>query len=135
MTLPLRAFQHDLDWPAPGRVMARFGRRTAPSATSSLNGIEIGATEGAPVRAVHEGAVAYAEPFTGYGNLVIIDHGAQTFSLYGYLASLEVARGARIERGELLGAAGQTPTGSPALYFELRIDGKAVDPVEWLKQR
>jgi septal ring factor EnvC (AmiA/AmiB activator) len=135
VTLPLRAFQHDLDWPAPGRVTARFGRRTGLSPTSSLNGIEIGASEGTPVRAVHEGTIAYAEPFTGYGNLVIVDHGAQTYSLYGYLASLEIARGARIERGELLGSAGQTPTGAPALYFELRIDGKAVDPVEWLKRR
>jgi septal ring factor EnvC (AmiA/AmiB activator) len=135
VTLPLRAFQHDLDWPALGRVTARFGRRTGLTPTSSLNGIEIGATEGAPVRAVHEGTIAYAEPFTGYGNLVIIDHGAQAYSLYGYLASLEIARGARIERGELLGSTGQTPTGAPALYFELRIDGKAVDPVEWLKRR
>ncbi|HEY7440800.1 MAG TPA: peptidoglycan DD-metalloendopeptidase family protein [Vicinamibacterales bacterium] len=135
VTLPLRAFQHDLDWPALGRVTARFGRRTGLSPTSSLNGIEIGAIEGAPVRAVHEGTIAYAEPFTGYGNLVIIDHGAQAYSLYGYLASLEIARGARIERGELLGSAGQTPTGAAALYFELRIDGKAVDPVEWLKRR
>jgi septal ring factor EnvC (AmiA/AmiB activator) len=135
VTLPLRAFQHDLDWPTPGRVTARFGRRPGVSATSSLNGIEIGSGEGTPVRAVHEGTIAYAEPFTGYGNLVIIDHGAQTYSLYGYLASLEVARGARIERGELVGHAGQTPTGTPALYFELRIDGKAVDPVEWLKRR
>jgi septal ring factor EnvC (AmiA/AmiB activator) len=135
VTLPLRAFQHDLDWPASGRLTARFGRRTGLSPTSSLNGIEIGATEGGPVRAVHEGTIAYAEPFTGYGNLVIIDHGAQAYSLYGYLASLEVARGARIERGELLGSAGQTPTGAPALYFELRIDGKAVDPLEWLKRR
>jgi murein hydrolase activator len=135
VTLPLRAFQHDLDWPSPGRVTARFGRRTGLNASSSLNGIEIGAGEGTPVRAVHEGTIAYAEPFTGYGNLVIIDHGAQAYSLYGYLSSLEIARGARIERGELLGSAGQTPTGGPALYFELRIDGKAVDPVEWLKRR
>jgi septal ring factor EnvC (AmiA/AmiB activator) len=135
VTLPLRAFQHDLDWPSQGPVTARFGRRAGLKETSSLNGIEIGSGEGAPVRAVHEGTVAYAEPFTGYGNLVIIDHGAQTYSLYGYLASLEIARGRRIERGELVGHAGQTPTGVPALYFELRIDGKAVDPVEWLKRR
>ena len=135
VTLPLRAFQHDLDWPSPGRVTARFGRRTGLDATSSLNGIEIGAGEGTPVRAIHEGTIAYAEPFTGYGNLVIVDHGAQAYSLYGYLASLQTARGARIERGDLIGHAGQTPMGTPALYFELRIDGKAVDPVEWLKRR
>lgn len=132
VVLPLRAFQHDLDWPAQGRVSGRFGRRTG---ASSSNGVEISTPEGGSVRAVHEGTVAYAEPFAGYGNLVILDHGGQSYSLYGYLASLDVTRGARVERGESLGTVGQPPTGGPALYFELRIDGKAVDPLEWLRRR
>jgi septal ring factor EnvC (AmiA/AmiB activator) len=84
---------------------------------------------------VHEGTVAYAEPFSGYGNLVILDHGGQSYSLYGYLASLDVTRGARVERGESVGTSGRPPTGEPALYFELRIDGKPVDPLQWLKRR
>lgn len=132
VVLPLGAFQHDLDWPAPGRLIGRFGRRTG---TSSSNGVEISTPEGGSVRAVHEGTVAYAEPFTGYGNLVILDHGRQSYSLYGYLASLDVTRGARVERGESVGTVGRPPTGGPALYFELRIDGKPVDPLEWLRQR
>jgi septal ring factor EnvC (AmiA/AmiB activator) len=135
VVLPLRAFQHDLDWPTPGRVTGRFGRRLGASGGSSSNGVEIAAPEGESVRAVHEGTVAYAEPFTGYGNLVIVDHGGQSYSLYGYLASLDVTRSARVERGESVGRVGQPPTGGPALYFELRIDGKPVDPLEWLRRR
>jgi septal ring factor EnvC (AmiA/AmiB activator) len=133
--LPLRAFQHDLGWPAAGRVTARFGRPTGNGETSSSNGVEIGAPEGDAVRAVHEGTVAYAEPFTGYGNLVILDHGARSYSLYGHLAALEVAPGDHVASGEQLGSVGQTPTGDPVLYFELRIDGQPVDPVEWLRRR
>ena len=79
--------------------------------------------------------MAYAEPFTGFGNLVIIDHGGQAYSLYGYLDSVAVTRGARVARGQAVGEVGHTPAGKPGLYFELRIDGKAVDPVQWLKKR
>lgn len=135
VVLPLRAFQRELDWPAVGRITAPFGRQLGPSATSSASGIEIGAPEGEDVRAVHEGSVAYAEPFTGYGNLVILDHGNQSYSLYGHLGRIDVRSGDRVARGDLLGRVGRTPTGSSALYFELRIDGQPVDPVEWLKQR
>jgi len=135
VVLPLRPFQHDLDWPAPGRIVARFGRGNSSGPATSANGVEIAAPAGEPVRAVHEGTVAYAEPFTGYGHLVILDHGGQSYSLYGYLASTDVSRGARVERGRLLGTVGQSPTGGPTLYFELRIDGQAVNPVEWLRQR
>lgn len=135
VVLPLRAFQRELEWPASGRVTGRFGRRSGGNSASSVNGIEIAAPEGNAVRAVHEGTVAYADSFTGYGNLVILEHGGQSYSLYGYLAGLDVTRGARVDRGEALGSVGQPPTGGPALYFELRIDGKPVDPLEWLKQR
>lgn len=135
VVLPLRAFQRDLDWPAAGRVTGRYGRGSGRSSASSANGIEIAATEGNAVRAVHEGTVAYADPFTGYGNLIILDHGGESYSLYGYLSSLDASRGARVERGESLGTVGQPPIGGPALYFELRIDGKPVDPLEWLRPR
>ena len=51
------------------------------------NGIELSLPEGQPVHAVHEGTVAFADLFSGYGNLVIVDHGDKTYSLYGHLAS------------------------------------------------
>ena len=91
--------------------------------------------EGSSVRAVHDGTVAFAGPFTGYGNLVIVDHGAQTFSLYGQLGMAQVERGARVERGEVVGTAGRILAGVPGMYFEMRVDGKPVDPLEWLKKK
>ena len=84
--------------------------------------------------AVHEGVVAYAGQFTGYGNLVIVDHGGKSYSLYGHLEALQVARGERIEAQAPVGLAGRNPSGNPSLYFELRVDGKPVDPLQWLQK-
>ena len=91
-------------------------------------------TEGQPVRAVHDGTVAFADRFTGYGNLVIIDHGNQSYSLYGHLSSLSVGRGDHVAPQTELGLSGRNPSGNAALYFELRVDGRAVDPLQWLKK-
>jgi septal ring factor EnvC (AmiA/AmiB activator) len=128
--LPLRPFRGALDWPMDGTVARRFGRGT------EANGIEISAPDGAGgVVAIHDGTVAFAGPFAGYGNLVIVDHGAQTFSLYGDLLDIGVQKGARIERGQAVGTAGPIPSGSDGIYFELRVDAHPVDPLQWLKKR
>ena len=84
---------------------------------------------------MHEGRVAFAGPFAGFGNLVILEHGEGDHSLYGHLRVLGVARGDAVERQAVLGETGLTPAGVPGLYFELRIDGRAVDPLQWLKRR
>lgn len=136
VVLPLRAFRGALPWPAAGIVVGRFGRAVNSRFGTSIprNGIEISIAEDQPVRAVHEGTVAFADQFTGYGNLIIIDHGSAVYSLYGFLLSMEVARGARVDAETLIGSSGRNPSGNPALYFELRIDGKPVDPLQWLKR-
>lgn len=131
-TLPLRPFRGDLDWPVTGTLGRRPGR---PSGQASSNSIEIAAAEGSPVTAVHDGVVAFADTFGGFGNLVIVDHGSQSFSLYGDLLEMSVKKGARIERGQQVGTVGPAPAGPPELYFELRIDGQSVDPLQWLKKR
>jgi septal ring factor EnvC (AmiA/AmiB activator) len=130
--LPLAPFRGTLDWPAPGQVLSRFGRsRDGRFGTAILrNGIEIAALDGQAVRAVHGGTVAFAAPFTGFGTLVILDHGAGAFTLYGHLAEANVAQGGRVARGAILGRAGRSPAGVQAVYFELRIDGRPVDPVQ-----
>jgi len=132
--LPIKAFRGDLDWPVAGPVRRRF-QRTATAAGAPFNGIEIAADEGVPAQVVHEGVVAFADAFAGFGNLVIVDHGGQTFSLYGDLLDLAVAKGARVELGQRVGSVGATPAGPAGLYFELRVDGQAVDPLQWLKKR
>ena len=135
--LPIRPFRGALSWPASGIVTKRFGKQSISRSGPSMSrtGIEISVAEGEPVRSVHEGVVAYADPFTGYGNLVIVDHGDGAYSLYGYLASVEVSRGDRIAVQAALGRSGRNPGGNPALYFELRVDGAPVDPLQWLKKQ
>ncbi len=137
LILPLRPFRGALDWPVDGRVAGSFGTRRLPRFNTTIvrNGIDIAARADARVTAVHEGTVAYADAFTGFGNLVILDHGGQAYSLYGNLSTMAVALGARVARGQTVGSVGSALDGTSALYFELRIDGRPVDPVQWLKQR
>jgi len=136
VSVPLLPFRGALEWPTTGRLGSRFGQAEGRLGGSAVkNGIEIAATEDLPVTAVHGGKVAYADAFTGLGTLVILDHGANNYSLYGYLGSVGVQTGATVETGAEIGRVGASPAGPPALYFELRIDGKPTDPVQWLKPR
>ncbi len=131
-SLPIRPFRGDLDWP----VTPTGNRRAPRSATSpAATGIEIAAAEGAPVSAIHEGVVAFADVFGGFGNLVIVEHSAQNFSLYGNLLEMSVKKGDRLERGQPIGTVGLAPAGTAELHFELRIDGQSVDPLQWLRKR
>jgi septal ring factor EnvC (AmiA/AmiB activator) len=132
--VPLAPFRGALEWPVTGDVASRFGQPTGRQGAPLVrSGMEIGAPEGTTVRAVHGGTVGYAEGYTGLGTLVILDHGGNNYSLYGYLLSLNVQRGEVVEAGAELGRVGPSPAGPPQLYFELRIDGRSVDPVQWLK--
>jgi len=135
VSIPVGPFRGALEWPVAGRVAGRFGQ---PGATAGAvrNGIEVASAINTPVRAVHDGTVDYAEGYTGLGTLVIIDHGANTYSLYGYLAEAFVKKGDLVRPGVEVGRVGLAPVGGqPTLYFELRVDGRLVDPVQWLKPR
>jgi septal ring factor EnvC (AmiA/AmiB activator) len=132
-SLPLQPFRGDLPWPVSGQIRRRFGGTSTEPGVSS-NGIEITAGEGLTVAAVHDGVVAYAGSFAGFGNLVIVDHGSQAFTLYGDLLDVAVTKGARLDRGQPIGLVGPLPSGGTGVYFELRVDGRAVDPLQWLKR-
>jgi murein hydrolase activator len=136
VAVPLRPFQGTLEWPVPGRIVGFFGQPSNRLGGAAVrNGIEVAAEEDAPVRAVHGGSVGYAGPFTGFGTLVILDHGGNGYSLYGYLASTSLQQGDTVETGAEVGRVGLAPAGPPTLYFEMRIDGRSVNPVQWLKPR
>jgi septal ring factor EnvC (AmiA/AmiB activator) len=134
VTIPMASFRGAMDWPVAGRVSTAFGAPPRPGG-AVRNGMEISAPEGTPVSAVHPGTVDYADAFSGFGNLVILDHGGNYYSLYGYLGSVEVTRGQHVDTGTELGRVGTAPAGPAALYFELRVDGRSVDPIQWLKPR
>lgn len=125
-----------LVWPVQGKVVARYGAPRAADGRLRWQGWVIRAPEGTPVRAVDEGVVRYAGWMRGYGNLIIIDHGRQRLSLYGFNQALLKGVGERVRAGEavaLVGASGGRDR--PALYFELRQRGKPLDPARWLAKR
>jgi septal ring factor EnvC (AmiA/AmiB activator) len=131
--LPFAPFRGALEWPVAGTMRRRFSRPVPGQ--PATNGIDIAAAEGAPVSAIHDGTVAFAGPFAGFGNLLVLDHGGQTFSLYGDLTGVDVKKGARVQAGEPVGSVGLSPAGPAGLYFELRVDGQPVDPLQWLKRK
>ena len=131
--VPLGPFRGTLAWPATGEVRVGFGAPAPRLGGAAANGLDIAAEPGTPARAVHPGEVQYADAFAGFGTLVILDHGAGALSLYGYLASAAVEVGDRVDAGQPVGVVGEAPGDDPGLYFELRIDGRSVDPVEWLQ--
>jgi septal ring factor EnvC (AmiA/AmiB activator) len=118
-----------------GRIEARFGRTLDKrfGTVTLQRGVDIRSPEGTPVHAVHGGTVAHSGWFRGYGNLVILDHGAGWFSLYAHLATLDRAVGEQVSRGDPLGTVGDTGSLKGSyLYFELREGQKPLDPERWL---
>jgi septal ring factor EnvC (AmiA/AmiB activator) len=135
-SLPMRPFKGDLPWPVTGTLSSPFGRQSSGRFGTSIvrNGIEVAAPEGTTATAVHEGTVAFAAPFAGFGTLVIVDHGSSAFTLYGHLLDASVTAGTAVNAGTPLGRVGLSPSGQAALYFEVRIDGRPVNPLEWLRR-
>lgn len=127
-----------LDWPVQGEIIERFGRSRHPVYNTEVvnNGIDIKAPPGAAVRAVESGEVVYADWNGGYGQMVILDHDGGDYSLYAHLNRIDVAIGQRVGKGSAIGTVGETGSlVGPKLHFEIRKEGKAVDPIGWLRAR
>lgn len=126
-----------LIWPTKSRNIVRgFGRYTHPQAGTTLinKGIDIQAPFGSPVFAVADGEVAYADWFMGYGNLIMIDHNGSLYSLYANLSQMNVASQDKVKKGQVIGFVGNSKeTESPILHFEIRLNGQAQDPLDWLE--
>jgi septal ring factor EnvC (AmiA/AmiB activator) len=118
--------------PVAGRVHHAFGQRRGGS--MYWQGWLIAADPGSDVHSVAYGRVAFADWLRGYGLIVIIDHGDGFLSLYGNNESLLAEVGDWVEPGELISVVGSNPGMSQGLYFELRKDGKAVDPAAWIQR-
>ncbi|MHB8844922.1 MAG: murein hydrolase activator EnvC family protein [Nitrospirota bacterium] len=127
-----------LPWPVNGQVLTRFGSQKHPQFGTIIfrRGIDISARIGDEVKAVGGGVVVKADWFRGYGKLVIIDHKDGMYTLYGNLSQVDVNNGDRVESGQVIGRAGDTGSlkGSK-LYFEVRRNGEAEDPLLWLAKR
>lgn len=118
-----------LAWPARGEIVAHFGTQVHPRYKTSTanNGIDIATRTGGPALAVHDGKVAYADQFLGYGRLVILDHGSGFYTLYGNLEEIAVTVGEDVATAR---AVGRT---RDYLHFEIRRAGQPVDPLQWLE--
>jgi septal ring factor EnvC (AmiA/AmiB activator) len=132
--VPLGAFRGSLPWPVEGPVRTPFGRRKHPRFDTYTihNGIDIDAPADAPVRAVHDGKVVFADRFRGYGLLVVVDHGGKHYSLYGQLGDIAVSNGQDVAAGTVLGRADAAGRDGPGVYFEMRYQGRPEDPETWL---
>jgi murein DD-endopeptidase MepM/ murein hydrolase activator NlpD len=124
-----------LAWPAAGSVTSPYGYRIHPIFGYSRlhTGIDIGAGYGAPVVAAGDGEVAFVGVMSGYGNVVVVDHGGGMATTYNHLSAFQVSTGESVGRGEVIAAVGCTGwcTG-PHLHFEVRINGSPVDPMPYL---
>lgn len=122
--------------PVAGEVVETYGKHKHPEFNSFTfsKGLVIAAPLGSDIKAIYDGSVIFADYFKGYGNMVIIDHGGGYFSLYAYAAKISRRVGAEVNRGDVIGAVGDVDsTRGPALYFEIRHQGKPVDPSGWVR--
>jgi septal ring factor EnvC (AmiA/AmiB activator) len=128
---PFADLRGRLKWPLRGPIVEHFG--SAVEGARSSQGLLIAAKDGSEVHAVSHGRVVYADWLRGYGLLLIIDHGEGYLSLYGYNETLLKDVGDWADANEVVATSGDSGgRKSPGLYFELRHDGKAVDPRAWL---
>jgi septal ring factor EnvC (AmiA/AmiB activator) len=127
-----------LPWPVSGKVVVPFGKYKDPKFKIIVfkNGIEIKTDIGEEPQAIASGRVVFADVFQGYGQLLIIAHGDGFHSLYGHLSEIFHKTGDIIIRGTSLGRVGDSSLLLyPTLYFEIRLKGKPVNPLKWLKSK
>jgi septal ring factor EnvC (AmiA/AmiB activator) len=123
-----------LSWPVAGSLLAGYGG-TLPDGRGS-EGVLVGAPAGTTVKAVADGQVVFADWMNGYGLILIVDHGNGYMSLYAHNDALLRDAGQAVKRGDAVATVGNSGgQGRPALYFELRRNGKPVDPKGWLQRR
>ena len=127
-----------LPWPTDGRIVSAFGPQVHPrfGTKTFRNGVDIEAAGGTDVAAVYAGHVVYTGWFKGYGNLIIVDHGHEYYTLYAHVAEILVKEGDDVRQTQRIGTVGDTGSlAGPRLYFEVRYQGKPQDPEQWLRHQ
>jgi len=123
-------------WPVAGEVTDRFGLRSNPFGGGSAeyhDGLDIASPWGAPVVAAGSGIVSTAGFQSGYGNLVVVEHGSGLSTAYAHLSRIEVKVGEEVRRGDQIGRVGSTGRSTgPHLHYEVRIGETAVSPARYL---
>ena len=125
-----------LAWPVHGTINSQFGTRVHPVFKTKIThtGIDIGAPKGTPVKAADPGEVLYTGWMRGYGQVVIIDHGANLTTVYAHLSKIDTTEDAKVTRDTIIGRVGSTGvTTGNHLHFEVRVNGSAVNPMRYLR--
>lgn len=122
--------------PLAGRLSSAFGwRNIAVNGNRFHGGVDFVADTGTPVAAARDGRVTRAGWWGTYGNVVVLDHGDGSETRYAHLSRLHVSAGDVVRQGDVVGAVGSTGASTgPHLHFELRFDGRAVDPLAYLTE-
>jgi septal ring factor EnvC (AmiA/AmiB activator) len=121
-----------LAWPVVGKIVAQFGEQRAGGV--KWDGVLVETERGSPVRSVYHGRIVFADWLPGLGLLTIVDHGQGYLSLYGHNERLFKAVGERVTAGDTIASAGDSGgSARPELYFEIRKQGRPMDPRPWFK--
>ena len=119
--------------PVKGELVASFGARRADG--PNWKGLFIKATEGAEVKVIAAGEIIFADWMRGFGNLLVVDHGGQYMTIYGNNQSLLKRPGDKLKAGEVIATVGNSGGNEQSgLYFEMRYQGRAIDPSSWMNR-
>jgi lipoprotein NlpD len=126
---PVPETKGTLDWPLRGVLYARFGKK----GREPHDGIDLAVPVGTLVKTAQAGEVLYAGEQRGYGLIVIVQHTEHLISLYAHNRDLRVRTGQKVTRAQVIATVGESgKTSGPQLHFEVRVDGKPVDPLDYL---
>ena len=122
-----------LSWPCKGPITAKWGQAGSSWSSGYHTGLDIGVGNGTPIKAAAGGKVITAGYHSAYGNQIVIDHGNGIQTQYAHNSRLRVGVGDEVRQGEVISYSGETGnTSGPHLHFEVRINGKSVDPLKYL---
>lgn len=136
--LDIQKLQGRLEWPLPGKVISSFGKKKSTRFDTYIldNGIEIKPSDADGVKAIYDGEVVFSDYFKGYGNLIIIQHAKNFYSLYGHCETVLKKKGDKVTEGEVISTVGNSgSTSIKSLYFEIRKDLKPENPLKWLRAK
>jgi septal ring factor EnvC (AmiA/AmiB activator) len=133
----LESMRGKLEWPVKGQLIGGFGKTKHHEFSTVFfrKGLEIEAPVGEEIRAVEKGKIVFADRFSGYGKMLIIDHGDRYYTVYAHLSDFLKKSGDPVKRGEAVARVGDSESlvGSK-LYFEMRKDGRSIDPTPWFQR-
>ena len=127
-----------LNWPIKGKVVSFFGKKRSTKFDTYIinNGIKIKPDDSDQVKSIYPGEVVFADYYKGYGNLIIIQHAKNLYTLYGHCEKMFKQKGDNVSEGEVISLAGDSgSTEGKSLYFEIRTQLKPQDPLEWLRKK